>query len=887
MAARGQTINDRLNAAKYALAGQALARCVCKATTEEPIAPKKKHLDYLIMHTLSANSSIPQMANLLIERASNNSSWVVVMKALITIHHLMSFGHERFSQYMSSSNFTFQLNGFLDRYTNQGYTMSPFVRRYSNYINAKALTYRKLAFDPIRIKRGPDNVMRKMPVERLIKTLPVIQSQMDTLLEFDCTSDDLSNSVIVSSFILLFRDLVKLYASYNDGIINLLEKYFNLNKNLARPAFDIYKNFTLRLDKISTFLRVAEHAGINRGEIPDLKQGPASLIDALEGYLESVEKRKEPARSPSLRTTISLGKAQVASIADGHNDWAADDPWATNLENSETLEALEEEARAIQQFERRTSLARSERSNRANESTSESLDAFAIHAPPSNKNPFNPFVTQSVPDDPWNEPAKKPEPKATKEVIGFDSNLDDFDPRAGESTSNTKPINTLQQTEPDPFGFQSTNQEVSNKHTFVNSFNTQSLPRTSPSSMPLGYSSTLLRPVQVTRPRMDPSIDLQTQQQLQQIRQEQELLREQLSQSSAPVVRPVNHPRSEKIKSAFEDLELVMRQSMAAVKKLEMANLQADKTLDLSSDLYQTSVDRANNMLTNNGIKTSRNYSRLIQIDKLNVIWLESLTDTVERLASVNTYRAKISAEILGKSADTNSRSNVKDTFEAIPLGFISLGVPVLPTLTLSELHQMIVEQLRSAVGGFLSIFQHQTKNESSRETSSGSNNLQRVFISYVKSEAAAHALNLKWVLNNQGISAYLDVHEIRNGSDWYDSLNNAVQNRLVFIPLITSSYGMTQWSNREVKLADILNKKILPVNFGQTWPPPCLAIQFATTQYICWRTGLASCVSSKSELDNCSPSKASDNNSENDRQSMIQWLHEDVLRVAQVIEQT
>lgn len=41
----GQSINDRLTAARYSLAGQGLAKSVCKATTEEVIGPKKKHLD--------------------------------------------------------------------------------------------------------------------------------------------------------------------------------------------------------------------------------------------------------------------------------------------------------------------------------------------------------------------------------------------------------------------------------------------------------------------------------------------------------------------------------------------------------------------------------------------------------------------------------------------------------------------------------------------------------------------------------------------------------------------------------------------------------------------------------------------------------------------------
>lgn len=36
-------------------------------------------------------------------------------------------------------------------------------------------------------------------------------------------------------------------------------------------------------------------------------------------------------------------------------------------------------------------------------------------------------------------------------------------------------------------------------------------------------------------------------------------------------------------------------------------------------------------------------------------------------------------------------------------------------------------------------------------------------------------------------------------GSDWQDSLNNAVQNCDIFVPLITQNYGKTVWTNREV----------------------------------------------------------------------------------------
>lgn len=92
--------------------------------------------------------------------------------------------------------------------------------------------------------------MRTMTTEKLLKGMPVLQTQIDTLLEFDVSAThiqlrlefiqwfesssrfchffyqvhpkELNNGIINAAFLLLFKDLVKLFASYNDGIINLL-----------------------------------------------------------------------------------------------------------------------------------------------------------------------------------------------------------------------------------------------------------------------------------------------------------------------------------------------------------------------------------------------------------------------------------------------------------------------------------------------------------------------------------------------------------------------------------------------------------------------------------------------------------------------------------------
>lgn len=287
----GQTLTDRIAAAQYSLTGSEVARAVCKATTHEVMAPKKKHLEYLIQATQESNVNIPQMADTLFERAGN-ASWVVVFKALVTTHHLMVHGNERFIQYLASRNTLFNLSNFLDKTGSHGYDMSTFIRRYSRYLNEKAFAYRQMAFDFGRVKKGADGVMRTMPTDKLLKGMPTLQGQIDALLEFDVHPKDLVNGAINAAFLLLFKDLIKLYACYNDGIINLLEKFFHMKKGQCKDALEIYKRFLTRMIRVSEFLKIAEQMGIDKNDIPELTQAPESLLESLETHLNTLEGKK-------------------------------------------------------------------------------------------------------------------------------------------------------------------------------------------------------------------------------------------------------------------------------------------------------------------------------------------------------------------------------------------------------------------------------------------------------------------------------------------------------------------------------------------------------------------------------------------------------------------
>ncbi|XP_054481102.1 phosphatidylinositol binding clathrin assembly protein a isoform X3 [Anoplopoma fimbria] len=329
----GQSITDRITAAQHSVTGSAISKTVCKATTHEIMGPKKKHLDYLIQCTNEMNVNIPQLADTLFERTAN-TSWVVVFKSLIATHQLMVYGNERFIQYLASRNTLFNLSNFLDKSGLQGYDMSTFIRRYSRYLNEKAVSYRQVAFDFTKVKRGSDGVMRTMNTEKLLKTIPIIQNQMDVLLDFNVNANELTNGVINAGFMLLFKDAIRLFAAYNEGIINLLEKYFDMKKVQCKEGLDIYKKFLTRMTRISEFLKVAEQVGIDRGDIPDLSQAPSSLLDALEQHLASLEGKKVKDSTAASRASTLYNA--VSSLANTGMSF-------TKVDEREKQAALEEE----------------------------------------------------------------------------------------------------------------------------------------------------------------------------------------------------------------------------------------------------------------------------------------------------------------------------------------------------------------------------------------------------------------------------------------------------------------------------------------------------------------------------------------------------------------
>lgn len=89
---------------------------------------------------------------------------------------------------MASHNSKFILNNFVLTGV-QGIDMSSYIRKYAHYLNEKRETYKLMGFDFCKVKRGKDDgMLRTMNAEKLLKTLPILQKQLDALVQFDVTN---------------------------------------------------------------------------------------------------------------------------------------------------------------------------------------------------------------------------------------------------------------------------------------------------------------------------------------------------------------------------------------------------------------------------------------------------------------------------------------------------------------------------------------------------------------------------------------------------------------------------------------------------------------------------------------------------------------------------
>ncbi|GFH09228.1 ANK_REP_REGION domain-containing protein, partial [Haematococcus lacustris] len=70
----------------------------------------------------------------------------------------------------------------------------------------------------------------------------------------------------------------------------------------------------------------------------------------------------------------------------------------------------------------------------------------------------------------------------------------------------------------------------------------------------------------------------------------------------------------------------------------------------------------------------------------------------------------------------------------------------------------------------------------------------------------------LKSALEAQGYSVFVGESDIEGGASWVQTIQVAITDCQVFIPVCSKTYGGTKWTLRELHAADEANKEILPL---------------------------------------------------------------------------
>jgi hypothetical protein len=224
----------------------------------------------------------------------------VEFKALIVLHTIMRSGHlEAVFSYLSTSSTSLSLSS----------PEAANVAAYGQYLACRIKSYGNLKRDVVRDKsdRRAANRLKTLTVEQgLLRETREIQRMIAALVEAKvgpsprqspCThtdsstdlqfyTEDVDDDVSMTALRLLVKDLLVLFTAVNEGVINVLEHYFEMSHVDATLALKIYKTFCRDTEKVVAYLGTAKRLyNVLNIPIPNIRHAPLSLAKSLEEYL--------------------------------------------------------------------------------------------------------------------------------------------------------------------------------------------------------------------------------------------------------------------------------------------------------------------------------------------------------------------------------------------------------------------------------------------------------------------------------------------------------------------------------------------------------------------------------------------------------------------------
>ncbi|KAK5779087.1 hypothetical protein RI543_002972 [Arxiozyma heterogenica] len=247
--------------------------------------PKAKYVEP-ILHGLKNQNNFNEIVHCLSERLNMNV-WTIVYKSLIVIH-LMIDTDKMCLEYFSNNLQIFQLTKIMNssKWSNNDIIV---LKRYDDYLKGKCFEYGDLNE---QIEILDSEYRHDKDLKQLKKLLEVesLEREIKLLIKNTLSPQDLQNDLLFYAFKLLIQDLLESYNKLNEGVITLLESFFDLSYANAERTLNTYKSFVKLTDYVVKYLKIGKAMGL---DIPVIKHITTKLIQSLEDYLDNQKRDKK------------------------------------------------------------------------------------------------------------------------------------------------------------------------------------------------------------------------------------------------------------------------------------------------------------------------------------------------------------------------------------------------------------------------------------------------------------------------------------------------------------------------------------------------------------------------------------------------------------------